>query len=459
MARMMDAIGRQGAFGVPRCTRRVAARAAGRHTYRLFVVSALAVGLTSGFTLGATLVLGYVTQAWTRAWLAHAQVHGHTQVWGWTLLFIAGVLLHVLPRLKTIPATPGATVGAIYTLLMAGLLTRAVGQPLADQPLFAVLFLTSGPLELAGVSLLVATVVRLTRRALQPRDLFDGYLSAALRWLWIGTALEAWVAVGAARAGALVVGGNWHEAALIAMLWGFATLTIGAFSVRIVTAFLRLPPPRLGVARLALRLLEAGVGVSVLSLLAEAALLGPLPVVLRALGALVLALGVLALTHSVSLCPLGQLRTPIAAGTAWFAVPVRTSYLWLVVAATLAVAQALGPLAGGSVGYFALSGARHALTLGFITMIIFGMAARFLPAFSGHPWWGRRLLWLAFGALNVAIVLRTALQPALGYGAGGLLAAAALLAWLAFVLFALAALGTIGGWGQRATAADARSAP
>ncbi|MBI2321223.1 MAG: hypothetical protein HYU88_03810, partial [Chloroflexi bacterium] len=120
------------------------------HAYRLFVVTALVIGLTGGFTLGATLVLGQVTQIWTRGWLAHAQVHGHTQLWGWVLLFATGVLLHVLPRMGGAPQRAGR---AIYALLLAGLAARALGQPLADQELFAALFLVSGPLEMAAVTL------------------------------------------------------------------------------------------------------------------------------------------------------------------------------------------------------------------------------------------------------------------------------------------------------------------
>ncbi|MBI4504870.1 MAG: NnrS family protein [Chloroflexi bacterium] len=412
------------------------------HAYRLFVVTALVIGLTGGFTLGATLVLGQVTQIWTRGWLAHAQVHGHTQLWGWVLLFATGVLLHVLPRMGGAPQRAGR---AIYALLLAGLAARALGQPLADQELFAALFLVSGPLELAAVTLLVVTVTRIRREAGQPTGLWGGYLGAALRWLWIGTALEAWGAISAARAGALLLPGGWHEAALVALLWGFSTLLIAGFSLRMVAPLLHMPAADPRVGALALPLLDLGVALSVAAPLAPLLVDGPVAALAGAAGALLLVLGAAALAHAVRLCPLSQLRTPPTPGTAWYALFIRVAYLWLLVGAALGLVQAGGALLGGGpAGYFAANGARHALTLGFVTMMIFGMGARLLPAFSGRPWRARWLLWGSFAALNASTLLRTALQPTLGYGgASGLLGLAAVLGLLGYALFAAMALLTL----------------
>lgn len=414
------------------------------HAYRLFVITALLIGLTSGFTLGATLVLGYVTQVWTRGWLAHAQVHGHTQLWGWVLLFATGVLLHVLPRAGGTPQRAGR---AIYVLLLAGLVTRAVGQPLADQELFAALLLASGPLELAAVTVLVATVARIRRATGQPTGLWASYLSAALRWLWIGTALEAWGAISAARAGALLLPGAWHEAALAALLWGFATLLIAGFSVRMVAPILHMPAADTRLAGWALPLLDVGVALSAAAALAPLVVGGALAVILATGGALLLLLGAAALAHAVHLCPLSQLRIPPTRGTAWYALFIRAAFLWLLVGAGVGLLQASGALlAGGAAGYFAANGARHALTLGFVTMMIVGMGARLLPAFSGRPWRARWLLWGTFAALNASALLRTATQPTLGYGgAGGLLGLAAVLGLLGYVLFATMALVTLLG--------------
>lgn len=441
LAELRAAIGRSGT------RRRVpVARGQRRDMYRLFVITALLLGLTGGFTLGAGLVLGYASQTWVRAWVGHAQVHGHVQVWGWTLLFGAGVLAHVLPRLKAAPAPNRPVLAAVYVLLVSGLLARAVGQPLADQPLFATLFLVAGPLELAGVSLFLMVIHRIRRRSVQPREPFDGYLSAALRWAWLGTALEAWASVNAARAGAALVSGGWHDAAMVAMLWGFAVLLIGGFSVRVVPIFLRLPPPRLGAVHVALTALDLGVALSAAGPLSVAAGISGLASPLAAAGALALALGAASLAHGLHLGPVGQLRTPLVPGTAHLAAFVRAAYLWLPVAAAIDLAQAAAGLFGAAPGYFALSGGRHALTLGFITMMIYGLAARLLAAFSGHPWYSTRLLWVSFATLNASVVLRTVLQPTLGYaGATWPLAFGAVLGLVSFVIFALNALLTLAG--------------
>jgi hypothetical protein len=165
---------------------------------------------------------------------------------------------------------------------------------------------------------------------------------------------------------------------------------------------------------------------------------------LAALGAALLATGVLLLAHGLHLCPLGQVHLPLGSRTAALDVFLRAAYLWLLVAAALVLWQAIAGIGGAAPGYFALNGARHALTLGFITMMIFGMAARLLSGVSGRPWYQPRLLWLIFATLNASALLRTALQPTLGYSsAGPLLGLAAGLGLVSFWLFAIGALQTL----------------
>jgi metal-sulfur cluster biosynthetic enzyme len=86
---------------------------------------------------------------------------------------------------------------------------------------------------------------------------------------------------------------------------------------------------------------------------------------------------------------------------------VRTAYAWLTIAfsieawyATRTVAADFQPdfLEGG--------GARHALALGFVTQMIFGVGARALPVFAGKQIHSRRLVDVTWVLINIAVVMR-----------------------------------------------------
>ncbi len=72
-----------------------------RHVHEPFVFAALAFALTAGFgyaaIIVATLALKFPLGAW---WIALMQAHGHAQLFGWTGLFVIGVGLFFLPRLR-----------------------------------------------------------------------------------------------------------------------------------------------------------------------------------------------------------------------------------------------------------------------------------------------------------------------------------------------------------------------
>lgn len=82
----------------------------------------------------------------------------------------------------------------------------------------------------------------------------------------------------------------------------------------------------------------------------------------------------------------------------------------------------------------------HLLTVGWLTQLIFGVALWMFPKFSSaQPRGEERLNWLAYGLLNVGLLLRVFAEPLLAWQPtdwlGGLLALAAVLQWLAGLVF------------------------
>jgi len=93
--------------------------------------TALLMGAGGGFLLATVLT---VTRAFSVPlgawWEAVAQAHGHLQLYGWAGLFVLGVALHFLPRLRGTPLAGARLVPWLLGSMIVGLVLRAVSQPL-----------------------------------------------------------------------------------------------------------------------------------------------------------------------------------------------------------------------------------------------------------------------------------------------------------------------------------------
>ncbi len=83
------------------------------------------------------------------------------------------------------------------------------------------------------------------------------------------------------------------------------------------------------------------------------------------------------------------------------------AYAWLLVALVCAPAwRAAAALIGSPMPALVLDFGRHAFTLGFLTQIVIGVAARLIPVFAGTPLWSKGWRDAAFYLLNAAVVAR-----------------------------------------------------
>ena len=138
--------------------------------------AALLMGVGGGFLFATILTVTYALSiplgTW---WEALAQAHGHLQLYGWAGLFVLGVALHFLPRLRGTPLVGARFVPWLLGVLIAGLVLRAVSQPvLSIYPanVWRVGLVSSGILEGAAYagafSLIVLTALSGPRPTTRP---------------------------------------------------------------------------------------------------------------------------------------------------------------------------------------------------------------------------------------------------------------------------------------------------
>lgn len=363
--------------------------------YVRFFMASLLFALTFGSTLGA-LTLATLTLPWSflggLSTDSAKVAHGYAQVFGFAALFIMGVAYHVIPRFKGTPlATPGVA-SASFWLQAGGVLAVALGV-LAGPPV-------AGPTQFVGATMLLAAalsfgwVIHRSLAAGAPTpERFERYLRAGCAWLVVAAALAVVTAAGVDPLQPAV----WEAA-----LWGFGASWILGMSLRIVPVFLGLPPlsQRTSDALFAAYQLavSAWVAVAIIEtwiLLPSARALAGAALALAA-GAFLLRLGIL-----------GPWENQGTVGDRGYEKFMVAAYAWLLVALVLTPAwRAAAALAGDPMPALVLDFGRHAFTLGFLTQIIVGVAARLVPVFAGTPLWSTGWRDVTFYLLNAAVVAR-----------------------------------------------------
>lgn len=404
----------------------------------VFVATSLAIGLTVGFGLGLWLLLSRVWGVTLLGanWLALVQVHGLLQLFGFAGLFAMGIAFHALPRFRAAAAPPAVLVWIAYLGIVGGLAVRGVAQPATDLPARSGVLVVGGALLSVGaLSFAFAALHSLAtgRNPHRPDELLIGAGICAVPVAAALVALEM-----ATSASAVLVQSVDDQAIWVMLLGGLCTLIFGVWA-RVAPGFVAAVPATP-------RLLVLGGGVWIFGVLAQAFAL--------AAGPWLLLIGAALLTLAIGVFGAGIARQPLHGDARLTRLGVRSAFVWLFVGLAILAAGGLG-LASS---YFQVSAARHALALGFVTLMIYSVASRVLPSFTGRRWWSRRLQTLTLAIGNVAVALRVAAQlvPDGGGQPGAVFnGVAGMLAYGALVLFAANAVRMWRGTSSRPIVAGA----
>lgn len=420
--------------------------------------AALLLGAAGGFVLASVLSVSLALRAplgvW---WVALAQAHGHLQVYGWAGLFVLAVAFHFLPRLRGAPLRWPRLTPWILGALVAGLVTRAVSQPLlALAPgvwLWRALLIASGLLEAAGLGLAVALLIGTATRPDAPKLRQRPALWSVWPFLLcvgLSLGLAALINLGnvfTAATGVGVVATAGDDANVTLGLLGFLVPMAVAMSARAL-------PLYAGLEAISRRVLwpiaftyVAGLALALVGLLGEsgATTAGAFLGRVEGLGLALIGLALAAFISIVARLMAARGRLPakvralapapeqVARGYTThvaderarfgpYVACIASAYLWAFVGGLLLLVDGVA-LALGQVAIVTLDAARHSLAVGFISLLLAGVSVRMIPGFSGGsiatPRLVTALLWLGNGAalLRVGSLLA---QPALAaWGSAG----------------------------------------
>ena len=322
------------------------------------------------------------------AWI---QAHGHAQIFGWIGTFILGIGFYSIPKLRH--TNFGLWVeGAAWGLWTSGVALRWVANVYLWH--WRILLPVSAALELAAFVIFFRTV-----SSHRPQDSGKENLG---QWVFVviagtvGLLLTLLVNFGSATylafAGASpAVGADFDQSFLVLQAWGFLVPFVWGFSAKWLPVFLGLRPVRGRVLWLAVALNSLGAmgSFSPWPKLAAPLLLGGTGVAI----------------HALNLFRLPEGPAKIKGVHRSFPSFVRTAYGWALVAASLGIWAAA---AGGAHGIAGAS--RHALTVGFLAMMVFAIGQRVLPAFAGRLLFSTKLMLMSLVLLTAGCLLRVSAE-------------------------------------------------
>jgi len=323
------------------------------------------------------------------AWI---QAHGHAQVFGWIGSFIFGIGFYSIPKLRRLEPFAIGGAWACWATWTAGVALRWLVNVYAMY--WRALLPLSAALELLAFAIFLRSV---SAHRLQPGEKTDQ------RWVMIVVAGAAGLAIalgmnlfGSLRQAMHGAGPafppDFDQRLLAVMAWGFMVPFVWGFSTKWLPVFLGLRPTNIRLMLVGTILNIVGVILAVATHLRAASLIW------------IAASAIAAFALRIFRSSVQPAKTKGVHES--FPVFVRIAYVWLLIAGGLAV---WASLLDEAVGIWGAS--RHALTVGFIAMMVFCVGQRVLPAFAGmKALWSPLLMFVATLLLTAGCFLRVSCE-------------------------------------------------
>ncbi len=382
--------------------------------YRPFFKAGIATVLTMGAVWGAWLL---VRIAWSGSFTAvgihEVNAHGHAQIFGWIGLFVMGFAYQAFPRFKHVELSHPRVAYATLWMMLIGLVVRSSAQLAAGATWAWWLAASASTLETAAVLLFVGILIATWRQSGKALAYYDYYIAAALGWFVVQAVYES-----VYLAATMTVSGEWLLALVSTwqaplrdvQIHGFGLMMVLGVSQRIFHHFYNLPEPNRRVSLTLLPVLN-------LAVIGEIAGLFLMRAHHHAWAGLWY-VSVVVLTAGVAVL-VGNWRLGSRASDVDRSLKfLRMAYVWLFI--SLGMLVALPVYQYGLLAYLAphseavqlgfshafYGATRHAITVGFLSLMIVGVAAKVVPTLNGVNPRVLSSLWAPFLLINLGCALR-----------------------------------------------------
>ncbi|MFQ5964241.1 MAG: DUF542 domain-containing protein [Candidatus Scalinduaceae bacterium] len=391
--------------------------------YEKFIKTAIFIALTTGCVYGAILLfyMGIQHSLYSVSRVL-IETHAHTQIFGWVGLFIMGISYFVLPRFYATRLYSGKLANLSFYLMAAGILLifffRSI-LPLLNFSFFKMLIISGCLLEVSAVIIFLIVVLKTILSAeKQELETYEGFIISGYLWFLVQVLMLTGITFYL-----IATDKTSMPHALISPLrhiqvMGFITFVIFGVLTRTIPAFFGLKAPNPKINLVIMLMLNFSVLVRAVSEPLKTYFLDINLPAFYALNTLFFISGCLEfISVFLFLYNLNLLKKP---EVDYSDIEVERSYekfvwaalLWLIVAEVALLTFTFYETTTREAVSHALMGAyRHAVTVGFITIMIFGYASRIIPISLGIKLFSYSYLTVIFVLINLGSTIRVVFQP------------------------------------------------
>lgn len=391
--------------------------------YRPFFLAGVGVVLTLGcvwgainlFTIGVKESFSAVDYSWVLA-------HGHAMVFGFVGFFIMGFAYQAVPRFKqTALWRPRLALSAL-PLMIAGIILQTIAHLLSPPSL--PLELAASVIQLLAVVLFAGVMVQTIQQS-GKRETYDRFLYAALGWFLIAAIANPVVfqlfELAGSREQLLFNLATFNIPYRDVQLLGLAVVMILGISLRFLPHAYDLREPSKRWTSFLFWGVNGAILAGIVFFIAGMISGNHWLLMLQWLASIVLLVIAVATPFQY-----GLFRSVPANKSDRGLKFIRAAHVWFIVATAMLVFTPIYnfgvymPLTGSHVPFsHAFFGAyRHALTVGFIMMMIVGVSSKVVPTLSGLEVKRTTSLWPTFVLLNVGNLTRVSFQIATDFSPG-----------------------------------------
>ncbi len=411
--------------------------------YPRFFLTGIAVTLTAGASWGAWLLLHIARSAdFSAPSIFEVNAHGQAQIYGWMGLFIFGFAMQMFPSfLGARLAAPGVT-RWLLPAMAAAIIVRTLAEAQAES--WAVpAALVAGAVQVVLVATFVSVLMVTANRRTTPWHVGDRFLGAGLVWFVLAALLDLRHlarTLGAPTRDALLAEiATWQLPLRDLQIHGLAVSMILGVSLRVLPGLFGTPLPDTRWARWLFWPLQLAVLAEVVLFPLAMTSRRPLFFLAAWSASVVFAVSAGLLAAHLRAFSRPRLELPSLSPLAF----VRASHLWLGVALVMLIGAPIWSRVLDLPFSHAWYGAtRHAITVGFVSLMMIAVASRIAPRPPELGAWGAAMPLAPFVLLNLGCTLRvtqqvlTDLTPLafLPAGASGLLEVVGLTWWATWIV-------------------------
>lgn len=414
------------------------AESLGDYIYRRFFKAAIVIVLTVGCMWGALNLfeIGARRSFLQLHLLPSVHAHAHAMIFGWVGLFVMGFAYQSFPRFKFTTLWRPDLANLSFILMLAGIASAVGAELLQPMPVGIGLGILSAAVELAAVVIFLTIILKTARQSMAPHNPYEKFIFGAFFWFLVQTVLSAVFFFAKATAAGerelvmriALIDGPLRDIQLL----GFAALIIAGVSQRFVPAVYGLGSPARDRQTLIFWLINGSLILDVGSYLLVLTTRNPLFAIGLELSY------VLMLAWAILLVKQLRIFSTPAQSDRTFKF-IRAAYTWLLVAmAMMPFFIVYGLLTHQYFAHSFMGSHRHAVTVGFISMMILGVSSKVVPILAGVDSKQVSTLWGPFVLINIGNAGRVVLQiltdfiPAIAFplvGVTGFIEVAALAWW------------------------------